>query len=115
MIRSLQALKWISFAFILYVLGSIVLSILQPMKLADRIKTGMSEAEVVQAVGQAPAETNSNFPACAEKSGDWTGDCASVMRSGATKFLIWKFGVDTVLVVGIGADAKVVFSGVGDV
>lgn len=112
--QGLGILRWLAIALFLYVIGSLVMSIIQPMQLADRVKIGMSKEEAVKLVGQAPTQEEREFSACQGKERHWTGNCAELLGSGSKTFLAWKFGVDTVLVVGLDADGKVVFSGVGD-
>jgi hypothetical protein len=112
--QGLRILKWLTIALVLYVIGSIVMSIIQPNRLAGRVKIGMSKDEAIKLIGQAQMQEESEFSACQGKEQHWTGNCAKLLGSGSKSFLIWKFGVDTVLVVGLDANSKVLFSGVGD-
>ena len=112
--QGLRILKWLTIAFFLFVIGSIVMAIIGPMQQADRVKIGMSKAEAIQVVGQEPMQEKQDFPPCAAPSRHWTGNCDALLSSGSKVLLIWKFGVDTVLVVGLDAGGKVVFKGIGD-
>lgn len=112
--KGLQIFKWIAIAFVLYVVGSVVMSIIEPMGLADKVKAGMSREEAIKAIGQSPMQELTEFAPCQGKEKHWTGNCANLLASGSKTFLVWKFGVDTALVVGLDASAKVVFSGIGD-
>jgi hypothetical protein len=107
-------LKWLVIALVLYLIGSLVMSIIQPTQLAGRVKLGMSKDGAIKIVGQAPMQEQKEFSACEGKERHWTGNCDALIQSGSKTFLIWKFGVDTVLVVGLDANDKVVFSGAGD-
>lgn len=112
--KGLQVFKWLAIALVLYVIGGVILSIVQPMQSAGRVKIGMSRDEAIKVVGQAPMREQTEFSACQGKERHWTGNCDELNSSGSKTFLVWKFGVDTVLVVGLDANGKVVFSGIGD-
>lgn len=110
----LRVFKWLAIALVLYFIGSVILSIIQPMQSAGRVKIGMSRDEAIKLIGQAPLQEQKEFSSCQGKDRHWTGNCDALLNSGSKLFLIWKFGVDTVLVVGLDANGKVVFSGIGD-
>ncbi len=112
--QALRVLKWLVIALFLYVIGSIAMSIIGPMQMTDRVKIGMLKVEAIQVVGQEPMQEKQDFPPCAGPSRHWTGNCDALLSSGSKVLLIWKFGVDTILVVGLDAGGKVVFKGIGD-
>lgn len=112
--NGLRVVKWLAIAFVLYLLASMVMSIIEPTQLAGRVKPGMSREEAIKVIGQPPMQELAEFSPCLGKDRHWTGNCANLLASGSKTFLIWKFGVDTALVVGVNASGKVVFSGIGD-
>jgi len=79
------------------------------------VRIGMTREQVVAAVGHKPwrEEQGASFPSCADPP-TWYGDCAKLKASGASRFLIWRTGIDTLLVVGFDASDRVVFKGYGD-
>lgn len=112
--QGLGMLKWLAIAFVLYLLASMVMSIIEPTQQAGRVKPGMSKDEAIRSIGQPPMREQTEFAPCQAKEKHWTGNCAELLASGAKTFLVWNFGVDTALVVGLDASGKVVFSGAGD-
>lgn len=84
------------------------------MQSAGRVKIGMSRDEAIKAIGQAPMQEQLEFSACQGKERHWPENCDLLRSAGSKIYLIWKFGVDTALVVGLDGSGKVVFSGIGD-
>jgi hypothetical protein len=71
----------------------------------------MTEAEVIAEMGEPRLELDEpGF--CRDDI--WPGDCEGAWQSGAARYLVWKDGIDTWFVVGLGGDSRVVFHDVGD-
>lgn len=73
------------------------------------VRPGMTRDQAIAAVGRPPMrEEHGTFAGCKEPPG-WRGDCAGLKASGSVDFLVWKTGIDTVLVIGLDASGKVAF------
>ena len=107
-------IKRLAAAAIIILVGIIAWAAIQAHLVLNRIKPGMTRAQVVDEVGMPPKFDQSDFPACNGSGQHWTGDCGSLKSSNAKTFATWKFGIDTLLVVGFDANGKVVFRDVGD-
>ncbi len=99
---------------IIILIGIIAWAAIQPLLVLNRIKPGMTRAQVIDEVGMPPKFDRTDFPECTGTGQHWTGDCEVLKSSGAATFATWKFGIDTLLVVGFDTKGKVVFRGVGD-
>lgn len=75
------------------------------------IERGMTRAEVVAELGKPRLELE-ELGFCSN--GSWLGDCEAARQSGAVRYLVWKYGIDTYFVVGLDKDARVVFHDMGD-
>lgn len=76
----------------------------------DRIRDGMSRAEVIAAVGTPPRKAARMLPFCRKGATPYR-DCDAVNKSGAVYFLAWKVGAASWMVIGFDANDKVCFHG----
>ncbi len=76
----------------------------------DRVRNGMSRADVIAAVGAPPRKEARTLPYCREGATPYR-DCAAINKSGAVYFLSWKVGIASWMVIGLDANGKVCFRG----
>ena len=86
-------------------------SLFRQSQMMDSIETGMTRTEVVAELGEPRLELE-ELGFCEHD--DWLGDCEAAQQSGAVHYLVWKYGIDTYLVVGLDKDGRVVFYDIGD-
>lgn len=89
-----------------------LLVLFQPWQTASQVKPGMSLSAAIDAVGRQAGWSQSTAEYCDTPRWNWA--CEEAMKSGAVNVLIWKIGIDTVLIVGVNAQSTVVFRSVGD-
>ena len=107
------------FRFVVWALGIATLlmvavvgySLFQQSQMMDSLETGMTRSEVVKELGE-PRLDLEELGFCEHD--DWLGDCEAARQSGAVQFLVWKYGIDTYLVVGLDKGGRVVFYDIGD-
>lgn len=85
---------------------------LHPWHTAYQVKPGMSLSAAIDAVGRKPDRSQSTAEYCDTPRWNWA--CEEAIKSGAVNVLIWKLGIDTLLIVGVDAQLTVVFRSVGD-
>lgn len=103
--------KWTLGTIAVLVLAALVFSLGQQWLIKRSVETGMTRAEVIEKLGEPRLELE-ELGICT--SGTWLGDCEAAGQSGAVRFLIWKYGIDTYFVIGLDADSRVVFHDMGD-
>ena len=98
----------------LLILGSLVflIALFHPWQRASQVRSGMSLSAVIDALGREAGWSQSTAEYCGTPRWNWA--CEQALKSGAVNVLVWKLGIDTVLIVGIDAQLTVVFSSVGD-
>ncbi len=79
-----------------------------PFSINSKIENGMYKEDVVTIVGREPDYENSQPDVC------WSGGCDEIIQSGSSKYLIWSFGIDTLLIVGLDKNYKVIYHRIGD-
>ncbi len=103
-----KILKW----FLIITLTSIVIIIVfktsEPFIIESKIMPGMSRNELINLVGRNPNYESVKPDFCQ------FSDCSSLIHSGSSKYLIWMYGIDTTLIVGLDKYSKVIFYSVGD-
>ena len=115
----IRNLLHVVFRLVVWILGAATLlmvvvvgySLFQQSRMMDSIETGMPRAGVVAALGEPRLELE-ELGFCEHD--DWLGDCEAARQSGAMRYLVWKYGIDTYLVVGLDKDGRVVFYDIGD-
>lgn len=111
-IRSLfTTVKWLVGGIAALIFIVLAWSLIQESLILHSIQPGMTQAEVVAELGE-PRLERYELGLCHDHT--WLGDCKAAQLSGAVRYLIWKYGVDTYLVVGFDSDSRVVFRDIGD-
>ena len=87
-------------------------AVFYPMYLKSQAEVGMNKAEVLENLKGKKYRFSDTLSIC--DSGAWYGDCEAASNSGSVEFLIFKIGIDTLLVVGFNAEEEVTFVGLGD-
>ena len=103
--------KWVSGIMAILILVMLVLSFYRQHRIMQFIEPGMTRAEIVDELGE-PRLVLEELGICLNDT--WLGDCEAARLSGAVRYLVWKYGIDTYLVVGIDGDSRVVFHDIGD-
>ena len=96
--------RWVLGSMVVLVLVMLVLSFYRQYRIMQFIEPGMMQDEVVAELGEPGICLN----------GSWLGDCEAALQSGAIRYLVWKYGIDTYLVVGIDGESRVVFHDIGE-
>lgn len=104
--------KWLLIIMLSSIFVFIVYTASIPSITESQITNGMNEKIVVGIVGREPDEESSELYLC--NNDQWYGNCREAMKSGSSKYLIWHFGIDTLLIVGLDENLIVVFHGTGD-
>lgn len=103
--------KWTLGVIAILIVSVLVFSLGQQSLIKRSIENGMSRAEVIEEPGEPRLELEEpGF--CKDDS--WPGDCEAARQSGAVRYLLWKFGIDTYFVIGLDKDSRVVFHARGD-
>ena len=105
------SVKWLLAGIATVVLVVLALSLYQQARIMHSIQPGMTQVEVVAELGE-PRLERYELGLCNDHV--WLGDCKAAQQSGAVRYLIWKYGVDTYFVVGFDSDSRVVFRDMGD-
>lgn len=103
--------RWVLGTLVVLILVMLVLSFYGQYRIMQFIEPGMMQAEVVAGLGE-PGMVLEELGICLN--GSWLGDCEAALQSGAIRYLVWKYGIDTCLVVGIDGESRVVFHDIGD-
>lgn len=103
--------RWVLGTLVVLILVMLVLSFYGQYRVMQFIEPGMMQAEVVAGLGE-PGMVLEELGICLN--GSWLGDCEAALQSGAIRYLVWKYGIDTCLVVGIDGESRVVFHDIGD-
>jgi hypothetical protein len=100
----------------LLVLGLIIWEASYPLRIISRITPGMPVDKAVALIGSAPWKTQSVSEFCHDhKQGMLLGACKALPAAGAEKVLLWREGIDTIIVVGINPAGQVVLVDNGDI
>ena len=105
------AIRWVLGAIALLIFVTLALSLYQQSRVMRSIEQGMTQAEVVAELGEPRLELV-ELGFCRDNV--WLGDCEAARQSGAVRYLVWKYGIDTWFVVGLDGDSRVVFYDMGD-
>ena len=103
--------RWVLGSMVVLMLVMLVLSFYRQYRIMQFIEPGMMQAEVVAELGE-PGMVLEEPGICLN--GSWLGDCETALQSGAIRYLVWKYGIDTCLVVGIDGESRVVFHDIGE-
>jgi hypothetical protein len=95
------------------IIAAVIWATSAPYRVAGSVQTGMTDAEAIAAVGRPPDKQEAVLSFCATGA-RWYGDCSAIAASQSVNFLLWKVGIDTWLVVGVGANDKVTVVVLGD-
>ena len=95
------------------IISAVIWAISTPYRIAYRVQTGMTDAKAIAAIGRPPEKEEGVLSFCATGA-KWYGDCSAIATSQSVNFLLWKVGIDTWLVVGVGANHKVTVVVLGD-
>lgn len=110
-----QLIGWAVVIALIAVVLAIVYAAAYPTTVNSQVNVGMTRQTVVEVLGKEPGFEESILRFC--RDGTWHEEddiCQRATASKSTRFMIWQVGIDTVLVVGIDVESRVVFHAVAD-
>ena len=76
----------------------------------SQVRIGMSRAEALAIVGTSPRKEVKTLPFCNEGAAPYR-DCEDIKKTGAVRYLLWKVGIGSWMVIGLDANDRVCFRG----